>query len=217
MDVVLSPEAALKLKASFQTFFPTVLLFLLRRAGWHHVHGATAIDSCGRGWLVTGNARAGKSTLAALLASRGWRVGTDDTAFLAAGPERVAVMATYAPIALRRGGQQLLAPRVGGFNPDRGRYACTVEQLGGEWAPCIDPQILWFPTVGANRTTVEPITPREALTELVRWSAWVILEPELAQGHLEILKRLAAQARSFRATLGRDLFDNPGRLSELVP
>ncbi len=217
MDVILSPEAALKVKASFRTFFPTVLLFLLRRAGWHHVHGATAIDPCGRGWLVTGNTRAGKSTLAALLASRGWPVGTDDNAFLAAGAERVVVMASYAPIALRRGGQELLAPKVGGFNPARGRYACTVEQLGGAWAPWVDPQVLWFPTVGTDRTIVEPITSREALTELVRWSAWVILEPELAQGHLELLKRLAGQARSFRATLGRDLFDNPDRLSELIP
>jgi hypothetical protein len=55
-----------------------------------------------------------------------------------------------------------------------------------------------------------------ALAELVRWSAWVMLEPDLAQDHLDVLTRLTGQARCFRVTLGRDLFTRPNRLVELV-
>jgi len=51
---------------------------------------------------------------------------------------------------------------------------------------------------------------------LVRWSAWVMLEPERAQQHLDLLARLAAQVRGYRVVLGRDLFRHPARLQELI-
>src|SRR5438105_552676 len=67
-----------------------------------------------------------------------------------------------------------------------------------------------------HAATATALGRRETLVELVRWSAWVVLEPELAQPHLDLLGTLARQARAFRVTLGRDLFDHPDRLRELV-
>ncbi len=216
-NVTLSLAAASKMNRCIQTFLMTVLVFLVRRAGWHHVHGATAVDPKARGWLIAGNARDGKSTTAALLASRGWPVGTDDTAFLADDGERVSVKAYHGPIALRRGGYTLLGRQVGKFLKRRQKMACWPEELGGTWLPSVEPDILLFTTVGDRISEAEPIGSREALTELVRWSAWVVLEPELAQEHLDLLAKLAKQAKSYRVTLGRDLFDDPNRLTELIP
>jgi hypothetical protein len=54
------------------------------------------------------------------------------------------------------------------------------------------------------------------VAELVRWSAWVMLELDLAQGHLDVLTRLTRQVRCYRVTLGSDLFTRPNRLIELV-
>jgi hypothetical protein len=215
--VTLSPAAASNLDQCIPTFLTTVLVFLLRRAGWHHVHGATAKDQQGRGWLIAGNARAGKSTTAALLASRGWPVGTDDTAFLVDEGEHVSVKAYHSPIALREGGYALLNRQAGQYQERRRKMACWPEELGGSWLPSIEPDILLFPTVGDSVSQAEPIGTREALAELVRWSAWVVLEPELAQEHLDLLARLAKQAKSYRVLLGRDLFENPNRLTELIP
>jgi hypothetical protein len=215
--VTLSQEAASQMEVCIPTFLMMVLIFLLRRAGWHHVHGATAVDPKGRGWLVAGNARAGKSTTAALLASRGWSVGTDDTAFLADEGERVSVKAYHGPIALREGGYELLGRKVGKLAERRQKMACWPEELGGTWLPSVEPDILLFTTVGDRYSKAEPMGAREALAELVRWSAWVVLEPELAQEHLDMLTRLAKQAQGYRVTLGRDLFDDPTRLTELIP
>jgi hypothetical protein len=44
----------------------------------------------------------------------------------------------------------------------------------------------------------------------------VALEPELAQAHLDLIARLARQARRYRVVLGEDLFVKPDRLGELV-
>lgn len=216
-SVVLSPTATSMMGTCVETFLITVLIFLLRRAGWHHVHGATARDPQGRGWLIAGDARAGKSTTAALLASRGWPVGTDDTAFLVDDDERVSVKACHGPIALRKGGYTLLGRNVGELLQRRQKMAVWPEDLGATWLPSVEPDMLLFTTVGDRVSKAEPIGAREALTELVRWSAWVVLEPELAQEHLDLLTKLAKQAQGYRVTLGRDLFDHPNRLAELIP
>jgi len=216
--VTLSPAAIRELDLCTSSFLMTVLIFLLRRAGWHHVHAATAVDpEAGRGWLVAGDAAAGKSTTAALLATRGWAVGTDDLAFLAAGMDgRVSVAACRAPIALRVGGRRLLR-LIGGIpRAERDKFTFWPEDLGGVWAPHVAPDVILFPSIGDGRSTATALGGRDTLVELVRWSAWVVLEPELAQPHLDLLGTLARQARAFRVTLGRDLFDHPDRLRELV-
>lgn len=209
--VLLSPAAVARLEECQNTFLTTVLIFLLRRAGWHHVHAATAIDPRGRGWLLAGNARAGKSTTTAWLASRGWSVGTDDMAFLAPG-QRVAVQAYRGPIALRPEGQALLQCTGGAFLERRGKMGFWPEELGARWAQRVEPDLILFPSIGGERTEVERLGAGDALTRLVRWSAWVLLEPELAQEHLDLLTRLAAQAPAYRVTLGSDLFAHPERL-----
>lgn len=212
----LSPAAVTRLELCTRTFMMAVLIVLLRRARWYHLHAATVIDPEGRGWLIAGNAHAGKSTTAALLAASGWGVGTDDAAFLTLRDDRVIVHACRAPIALRDGGYRLLA-RDGGVDLlDRGKIGYWPEDLGSVWTPLVDPEVVIFTAVGQAKTSAEPLDRRGALAELVRWSAWVMLEPDLAQPHLDVLNGLTGQARTFRVRLGRDLFAQPNRLIELV-
>lgn len=216
-QVLLSREAVERLDESKRTFFLTVLVCLLRRAGWHHVHGGTAVDRQGRGWLFAGDSHSGKSTTAALVSSRGWAVGTDDIAFLTRAGERVEVHAFRSRIALRPGGHDLLS-RAGGVPlPERGKVGFWPDELGGTWVPRVDPEIILFTTVGGDTTRAERLGPGEMLAELIHWSAWVVLEPGLAQEHLELLTRLGGQGRGYRVSLGRDLFREPDLLSELIP
>ncbi len=214
--VTLSPAAVARLDECAETFLLTVLIFLLRRAGWHHIHAATLIDPRGRGWLLAGTAQAGKSTTAALLAREGWGVGGDDAAFLAAGDARVTAVASRAPIALRADGYRLLRCSGGTLVPRRRKFGYWPEELGGEFAPRVVPEVILFTSVGNGRTTATPVARRECLAQLVRWSAWVLLEPDLAQEHLDLIARLAGQVESYRVTLGRDLFARPARLAELI-
>ena len=214
--VCLSPAAVQRLERCTRTFLMAVLIVLARQGGWYHLHAATAIDPDGRGWLIAGNAYAGKSTTAALLAASGWRVGTDDAAFLELREDRIVVHTCRARIALREGGRRLLARTGGVALTARNKVGYWPEDLGGVWTALVEPQIIIFTTVGRSRTIAEPLGRLVAATELVRWSAWVVLEPDLAQAHLDLLARLTQQARCFRVTLGRDLFARPNRLIELV-
>ena len=215
-SIWLSPAAAQRLELCTRTFLMAALIVLLRRVGWYHLHAATAIDPEGRGWLVAGNAHAGKSTTAALLAASGWRVGTDDAAFLARRGDAVVVHTCRAPIALREDGRRLLARAGGVALPACGKVGYWPEDLGGVWTSLVEPEVIIFTSVGNDRTAARPLERPAALAELVRWSAWVMLEPDLAQQHLDLLTRLARQARCYRVTLGRDLFARPNRLIELV-
>ena len=219
--VVLSTAAAARLDECLRTFLLTVLVLLLRRTGWHHIHAAVALDPRERGWLIAGNAEAGKSTTAALLASCGWGVGTDDVSFLAGHGGAVSAIAYRTPIALRPGGRRLIrhvAAAGGVLLPERRKVGYWPEELGGRWVSRVEPEVILFTSVGTGDgvTQAEPLGQREALIELIRWSAWVILEPELAEEHLALLTALARQTQSYRVTLGRDLFARPARLAELV-
>jgi hypothetical protein len=55
-----------------------------------------------------------------------------------------------------------------------------------------------------------------ALREVVKWSMWVLYERTFAQDHLDLLGRLAGQARCYNLTLGTDLFDDPDMLETLA-
>jgi hypothetical protein len=216
-EVQLGIEALTDRERLAQSFLVTVLIFLLRRAGWHHVHAAIARDPSGRDWLFAGNAQSGKSTTAALLATRGWAVGSDDITFLARNGESVEAVSQRAPIALRPSGYALLGLS-GGTSARGGRKtAFFPEELGGSWAPRVTPQILILPRIEGDRTRAEPVSPREALVELVRWSAWVALEPALAQEHLDLLNALARQARCYRVALAPDVFSGGDLLMQLIP
>lgn len=216
-ELILSPEAHDRLDECLRGFGMVALIFLLRRVGWHHVHAATAVDPEGRGWLLAGNTHAGKSTTAALLASLGWEVGCDDIAFLSRSGPEVVVHAYRTPIALRPEGQEFLARRGGRLIAQRGKRLFTPEELGGRWIGTVHPDIILFTSVGTDYTSAQPIRGAEVLAELVRWSAWVALEPDLAQSHLDLLNALARQARCLRVILGRDLFLDPSILATIAP
>ncbi len=130
-DVVLSPEAAAQGDRCARTFMTVVLLLLLRRVGWHHLHAAAAVAPDGRAWLFAGNARAGKSTTAALLATRGWGVGGDDLSYLVESADGVRVVSQHAPIALRPGGLALLGTRANGTPTKDGRKTAFLPKSSG--------------------------------------------------------------------------------------
>lgn len=80
----------------------------------------------------------------------------------------------------------------------------------------IEPDVLAFVSVGNTATRAEALPSREALALLIRSSAGVMIERALAQGHLDLLGRLARQARGFRVQLAPELFTSMDRLQELI-
>lgn len=216
-QVYVSREALKHPDYFLRSFLLITLIFLWKRDGRYHVHAGTAIDSKGRGWMLIGNSCSGKSTTTALLAARGWRVGTDDIAFLVDRGERAGVLGFRSPIALRPGGFQLLGKAGGIPLPARGKTGFWPEELGAGWVQTIEPDIVVFTAVGGDRTTLSPASATEILKGLLQWSIWVMFEPTAAQEHLDLLARLGRQARCYHATLAPDLFASPRALEDFLP
>lgn len=200
-----------------RSFFLATMIFIWRRAGWHHMHAATMIDPQGRGWMLTGTSNTGKSTTTALLASRGWRVSTDDIAFLQQIGDRVSVTGFRDRIALRPGGHELVRASGGTRLERRGKLGFTTEDLGSEWVRTVIPDIVVLTAVGGERTALTPISASVAFRMLVGSSPWVMFEPVAAQEHLDLLGRLAREARCYQASLAPDLFHAPGALADFLP
>jgi hypothetical protein len=215
--VHLSRQALADPDLVFRTFLLVVVIFILRRDGRYHMHAGTAIDPHGRGWLLVGNSGSGKSTTTALLASRGWRVGTDDIAFLTQSGDRTAVQGFRSPIALRPGGYDHLAREGGIPLTRRGKTGFYPVDLGAEWVLSVEPEFVVLTALGEPPTRLEPISPRAAMKALIQSSPWVMFEATAAQEHLDLLARLGRQAACFQATLAPDLFTAPGALEDFLP
>ena len=215
--VRLSRAAVAEMEYLIRSFLLVTFIFLWKRDRRFHVHAATAIDSKGRGWMLIGNSCSGKSTTSALLAARGWRVSTDDIAFLVDRGDRVAVEGFRSPLALRPGGLELIGGKEGVALPHRGKTGFFPESLGGSWVQSVVPDIVLFTSVGGSHTTVVPASGKEIIRELMQWSMWVMFENTAAQEHLDLLTRLGGQARCYRASFAPDLFAAPNALADFLP
>jgi hypothetical protein len=215
--VEVSREAVAQLDYFLRSFLLVTLIFIWKRAGHYHVHAASAIDSRGRGWMLIGASCSGKSTTTALLAARGWQVSTDDIAFLTSRDDRAAVVGFRSPIALRPGGMDLIGQAGGTQLTSRLKTGFWPEDLGATWVQTVEPEILVFTSLGGERTTLTSMAASDVLAELLQWSLWVMFEPMAAQEHLDLLARLARQARCYRATLAPDIFAAPGALEDFLP
>ena len=79
------------------------------------------------------------------------------------------------------------------------------------------PAILLFPRVmDIGPTRAVPLAASEAFLELLRQSP-VVAECASARRHADVLSRLARQTRAFRIETGRDILENPERLSGILP
>lgn len=203
-----------------RSFLLNVCILLVRRVGLHHVHAATLRDPLGRGWLLVGTSGSGKSTTTALLARHGWGMGTDDCAFLTASgtPSTTDVIAWRERLALRGDSATTFGQDGGTTLADRGKTGWFAEELGSTWVPRVTPAIVAFTSVIADApSSVAPIRAKEALSRLMLCSPWVALEADVADEHLGLMARLVEQARCIALSLGRDLFERPDLLLELVP
>lgn len=216
-EAFLTREALADPARLFRGFLLVVLIFLWKRDRRFHIHAGVARDPAGRGWLLAGNTGSGKSTTMALLAARGWDIGTDDIGFLAGRGDRVEVFGVRDRIALRPGGAALLDQAGGVSLPGRGKTGFWPEELGGQWVPSVDPDIVLFTAGIGPGTRLTPAPPREILASLIHNSVWVMFETTGAAEHLDLFARLGRQARCYHAILGPDLFAHPDALAGFLP
>gem|GEM_PF-1026288 len=172
----------------------------LRARRRYHLHAAGAVDAAGRAWLLAGPTGSGKSTLAYALARAGWRILGDDGVIVElptgggalAHPwrEPLRVCATLAPAFAEL--RAIAWDRVA--IPGDARRRAEVPAPAASVAPIAG--IVWLTQGPHDR--LSPMRGADALIELVRGSAWVLITDDASRQHLEALRRLATDVPSFR-------------------
>jgi hypothetical protein len=172
----------------------------LRQRRRYHIHAAGAVDPAGRAWLLTGPTGSGKSTLAYALARKGWPILGDDGVIVEVGrtgsvvayrwrePLRVssALSSEFPELAAATRDARML--------PSDPRQRAEVPVAGARSAPVA--ALVWVEQGDEDRLT--PLTPADALIELVRQSAWVLIADGGSPAHLAALRQIAVEVPSFR-------------------
>lgn len=192
------------------TVSAALLLASLRRA---LVHAAAVVTPEGDGWLLVGDARAGKSTTCATLAVGGWGFLSDDQVILSQDPGRgtgVAVEGWLRPFHLDSADAR--------GHPTGERHEVHPAELGlHRWRRRAAFAGVILPVVSAAEPTrLASVTAADALAGLVRQSPWLLACRRSAPEVLDLLTRAATGGGAYSLRLGRDTFRGPKRLSECL-
>lgn len=171
----------------------------LRTQRRYHIHAAGVVDPRGRAWLLAGPTGSGKSTLAYALARAHWPILGDDGVIVEVRRDDILAYAWREPLRVSTDLQV--------FFPELGAVSATARQLSGDArnrteisvaaarsAPVAG--LVWVEQGPEDSFT--PLAPTDALVELVRQSAWVLIGDGGAPAHLDALRHIAAHVPSFR-------------------
>jgi hypothetical protein len=181
----------------------TGAILRLRRRGRYHIHASGVVDPRGRAWIFTGMSGSGKSTMAYALARRGWRVLGDDSVIIEPHTEGTRVTTAYAWRETLRVSAMLRPafPELGDDAdaraiPGDARRRVPVDVAQAHSGPVVAVICL----EQGEPDALTPIPAVEALVELVRQSAWVLIPDSAARPHLDALRALVTRVPTFRLT-----------------
>jgi len=178
---------------------------LLAGLGRALVHAAAVVASDGGTWLLAGDARAGKSTTCATLASAGWGYLSDDQVVLTSRQDGIEVEGWLRPFHLDcdgAGERREVAPADVGLGGWR-----RTARLAGAIFPAVVP---------AEPTLLAPIAGADALARLVRQTPWLLACRRTAPAVLALLTRAVADG-AFSLRLGRDTYRDAAILTQIFP
>lgn len=173
----------------------------LRERRRYHVHAAGVVDLTNRAWLLVGPTGSGKSTLAYALARNGWAVLGDDGVIVEVQQRGVMAMGWREPLRVSRtlahafpelASKQTDARAIPGDARQRAELPLPVGPRASIAA------LVWIQQGPVDQLT--PLSPTQALVDLVRESAWVLIADGGAAAHLDALRRIVTEVPSFRLT-----------------
>ena len=171
----------------------------LRQRHRYHIHAAGVVDPRGRAWLLVGPTGSGKSTLAYALARSGWAVLGDDGVIVEVQPRGVVAMGWREPLRVSR--------TLSGVFPELATEQAAASAIPGDArqraelpvpaAPSAPVAALVWIQQGPE-DELAPLSPTQALVDLVRESAWVLIADGGAPAHLAALRHIVTEVPSFR-------------------
>lgn len=197
----------------------------LRRAGLYQFHaGCVLTNDSDQGILLVGDSGSGKSTLTVTLLNQGWRFVSDDNLLLHDSPSGIRAWAlrqyfTFDQPTLKTCNLLRYEDAVGGRVPgDRDKLRFYARRaFPDSFVESCFPAVILFPTLGEHlKSELQPIKQATALTRLIRQCPWATCDAAAAAAHLDLLAKLAQQAKSYSFAAGRDVFADPASISNLI-
>jgi len=173
----------------------------LRQRHRYHIHAAGVVDPAGRAWLLVGPTGSGKSTLAYALARSGWSVLGDDGVIVELPAAEGGAIALGWREPLR------VSQTLSGVFPELGAARAMAQVIPGDArqrTEVIVPAarrarvaaLVWIQQGPIDQ--LAPLSPTQALVDLVRESAWVLIADGGARAHLNALRRIVTEVPSYR-------------------
>lgn len=178
----------------------------LRRFGMFDLHGAGVVaPETETGVLIVGPSGSGKSTLTSQLARAGWSYLSDDELLLSLSGEEIEARGFRSFFALAANEKSNLKSC---FEPASVFDAPRAER--------VTPRFLLFTSIsGTNETQLHELTQAETMSRLIRACPWATYDTAIAAPNLQLLSRLARQAKGFNLMAGTDLLE-PEQASRIL-
>jgi hypothetical protein len=205
---------------SKQEFFMLPLLWLLRPNGMYALH-ANGIVKDGIGFLFVGGTGSGKSTTAFSLIRQGWEFLSDDVTLLRSNSEKIEAMAFVKGFSID---PQLASrcPELRGLEEtsswNESKIFINTESLyPDQFLSCCLPKVLIFPKIVSRRKSkLLPVDQAKALILLIENSGGIMLDKNMADNQIEVLKQLIYQTSSYQLLAGLDLYKEPDKIPEII-
>lgn len=202
-------------------FFYLILMEMLRYCGFYYVH-SSCISINGKALLIPGDTGSGKTTLCITLLREGYRYLSDDGVLLKREDGDVRVLALPGefhidPLISSRF-KELESVKRGekyGKGPKRAFLADDI--YPDQFVSDALQRFIIFPEItDMEKSSLEKISRADALALFIPHSLLVMMDKEIAQPHLETLKRTVEISDSYRLKSGRDLLDNPVKVVSMI-
>jgi hypothetical protein len=170
------------------------------------------------GVLIVGNSGSGKSTLALSLIRQGWGYLSDDVTLISEnldGIEAIAFLKGFSfDSNLANRYPELNKPS--SFNGQK-RFLDINSIYPDGFLPCCLPRILIFPKIASRgKSQIIPIDRAKALILLAENSGGIMVDKKMVIKQMEVLRRLVYQTASYQLLAGRDLYERPEKILEIL-
>jgi len=202
-------------------FFLIGLIHLLAPLGFYDLHAAGLIRD-GIGYLFLGESGSGKSSTALSLVRQGWHYVSDDALLVRPSADGIEVLSFRKHFYLDPVLSHLfpeIAPHLkGSAMGDHTKRFLDVEAVyPGRFRPsCIPKVLIYTQIVPQPVSKLIPIDKTTALIKLMRQSASLFFKRQAVNVHLEAIKRLVSQSYSYELLAGRDLYEKPEKVTEIL-
>jgi hypothetical protein len=203
-----------------QEFLMLSLLWLLRRQGVYGLHGNALVkDGCGI--IFVGSTCSGKSTTTLSLVRSGWQYLSDDVTLLrqsVGSVEAIALQKRFSvdPALASHFPELKEALNTSSSNGHK-RMIDLNEVYPDRHVPQCVPNVLIFPSiVPQEQSQLIPLDNVAALIELSQNCGGIFVDRGKVQLQMEVLRQLVCQASSYRLLAGRNLYECPSKISDII-